>query len=73
MSADQATQCDPTRCPLCGELNQCAQAADPTATECWCGPMNFPHDLLARVPEPAVRRACICQNCLANHRNASSS
>ena len=67
MSADQAVDCDPTRCPLCGESNQCARAADPEATDCWCKSEAFPQDLLSRVPSAAVRRACICQRCVANH------
>ena len=36
MGADQTTEFHPARCPLCGEPNQCAVAADPEATECWC-------------------------------------
>jgi len=71
MSADHATQSDPTRCPLCGESNQCASAANPEAAECWCGAEKFPRDLLARVPESAARRACICRRCLESHRNVS--
>ncbi len=67
MSSDQATDCYPARCPLCGESNQCAMAADPEATECWCESEKFPHDLLQRVPDNAARRACICQRCVADH------
>jgi hypothetical protein len=72
MSADQTTDCDPARCPLCGELNQCAMAADPEATECWCESEKFPHDLLERVPDSAARRACICRRCLEEHHKNNS-
>jgi hypothetical protein len=56
---------DPTRCPLCGQPNACAQAAAPggSAAECWCAALRFDAALLARVPVASVRRACICQRC----------
>lgn len=57
-------------CPLCGESNQCAVAADPDATECWCGSVIFPEELLAKVPEDAVRKTCICQNCLEEYQKS---
>jgi hypothetical protein len=68
MSSDQIVNLDTARCPLCGESNQCAMAADPEATECWCETEKFPSDLLERVPEHAVRLTCICRRCLENHR-----
>lgn len=52
------------RCPLCGEPNQCALAADPEATECWCDFVVFPEELLAQIPDAAVRKTCVCQKCL---------
>ncbi len=72
MTADQASDCDPARCPLCGEPNQCAMTVDPEATECWCKSEIFPHDLLQRVPKNAVRRVCICQRCAAEHHKENS-
>ena len=57
-------------CPLCGNPNQCAVAADPDATECWCGSVTFPEELLAKVPEKAVRQTCICQNCLEEYHKS---
>jgi hypothetical protein len=51
-------------CPLCGEPNQCAVAADPDATECWCESVVFPEELLAQIPDYAVRKTCVCQKCL---------
>ena len=65
------TKPDPTIntsiCPLCGEPNQCAMAADPVAKECWCGDKVFPRELLSQIPEKAVRRACICSKCLEEY------
>ena len=72
MSDDRTGDIDPAHCPLCGEPNQCAMAADPEADECWCESDKFPHDLLARVPTNAVGRVCICQRCVAEHREEDS-
>jgi hypothetical protein len=59
---------DTTKCPLCGGPNQCALAADPTATECWCDDKKFPRELLEKIPAKAVRRACICPKCLERYQ-----
>jgi hypothetical protein len=67
MSSSQATELDPARCPICGDLNECATVADPDATECWCEAVKFPQDLLARVPENAVARVCVCRRCIEKH------
>ena len=64
MSSSQATELDPARCPICGDLNECATVADPDATECWCEAVKFPQDLLARVPKNAVARVCVCRHCI---------
>ena len=56
----------PERCPLCGQPNDCARAAQPDSKgACWCVKETFPPELCARVPEKARRCACICQPCLA--------
>ncbi|MBC8506896.1 MAG: cysteine-rich CWC family protein [Anaerolineales bacterium] len=57
-------------CPLCGEPNHCAVAADPNATECWCESLEFPHELLAQIPGDAVRKTCVCQKCLAEFQES---
>ena len=62
---------DPAICPLCGRPNSCARAADPNSTKCWCGQEVFPPELLARVPEEAARKACICLDCLESHRETA--
>lgn len=60
---------DPSKCPLCGKPNHCAMAADPAAKDCWCGEKKFPRELLEQIPEEAVRKVCICQECLQNYLN----
>jgi len=59
---------DTATCVLCGGPNQCALAADPEATQCWCDSVTFDDELLARVPDSAVRKVCICQKCLIEHQ-----
>ena len=54
-------------CPLCGEPNQCAMAADPDAEKCWCGDKEFPRELLVQIPQKTVRRTCVCAKCLENY------
>ncbi len=58
---------DPTRCPLCGQPNACAnqlaRATGVAQPACWCTAATFPPELLARVPAEAQRKACICAAC----------
>jgi hypothetical protein len=70
MNIDQSR--NTAKCPLCGEPNQCALAADPTATECWCDTVVFPDDLLAQIPEDAVRKTCVCQECLSQFQESAN-
>ena len=55
---------DPTRCPVCGAPNRCAneieRATGVAQPPCWCTQVEFGADLLARVPAAAQRRSCIC-------------
>ena len=76
MLASPEAQVDPARCPLCGRPNGCrlaaagftaaapARADELPQEPCWCFSMRFPAALLARVPEHARNRACICRACL---------
>ena len=59
---------DKAICPLCGDLNHCATAADPNATECWCEDVKFPAELLAQIPESIGDKVCVCRTCLQNYR-----
>ncbi|WP_394757018.1 cysteine-rich CWC family protein [Rhodoferax sp.] len=58
---------DPTRCPLCGQTNQCAGQLERVTgikqPPCWCNQLTFGAELLARVPELARQQACICAAC----------
>ncbi|HKB55779.1 MAG TPA: cysteine-rich CWC family protein [Ramlibacter sp.] len=60
---------DPTRCPICGQPNQCAneiaRATGLPQSACWCTGVDFASELLARVPAAAKRLACICAACAA--------
>ncbi len=54
---------DPARCPLCGESNGCAMAADPDATTCWCFSATIGPDVLERVAAEAQGLVCVCARC----------
>jgi len=58
-------QFNPGECPLCGAANEC-QLCSPAASKgaCWCARVEIPGALLARVPEAARNRACICRKCV---------
>jgi len=70
---DAKINLDKSTCPLCGEPNQCALAADPNTTECWCESENFQEELLAKIPDETVRKTCVCQKCLNKYRESISS
>lgn len=74
MSAAPPTSPDPTLCPLCGQANRCAneieRATGVKQEACWCTQVDFGADLLARVPEPARRLACICARCAGSEAGA---
>lgn len=65
------------RCTLCGEPNDCAQAAvaargkgEARAAEpCWCVGRAFPRALLERAAAVDGGAACICRRCLAAAEN----
>jgi hypothetical protein len=52
---------DSTRCPLCGNANECGMAAG--KEKCWCFTAIIAENVLARVPERARDVTCICANC----------
>jgi hypothetical protein len=66
---DAAARLDPSRCPLCGELNRCAMEVERESgiaqPECWCMQADFSEAPLARVPAAQRRLACICARCAA--------
>jgi len=60
---------DPTRCPLCGEVNRCAMELERETGQvqppCWCMGATFTDSLRASVPLDARGLACICSSCTA--------
>lgn len=61
---------DQTKCPFCGQDNNCAseiakQTGEPEKP-CWCLNETFSEELLATIPEPAKDKACICIDCCKN-------
>lgn len=60
---------DPSRCPLCGGDNRCAMEIERDTGEaqppCWCSTQRFSPELLARLPQEAEGKACICAACVA--------
>jgi hypothetical protein len=60
---------DPTRCPLCGQPNECANETQRRTgipqPDCWCTQVDFSAELLARLPESARGAACLCARCAA--------
>ena len=59
---------DPSKCPICGESNQCAQeiakATGKPPEACWCMTATFSSELLDRVPKEAQNKAFICSKCV---------
>ena len=51
----------PDRCPICGGPNDCGGAAG--KSECWCANVKISPDALARVPELAKGKVCVCRAC----------
>jgi len=54
---------DSARCPLCNAANACVMARG-NGGPCWCEDVDFNAELLARVPEPARDKVCICRQCV---------
>jgi len=55
---------DATRCPLCGESNECGMAAGKST--CWCFTTSIPPEILERIPEAERGSACVCAKCAAS-------
>jgi hypothetical protein len=51
----------PDVCPVCGGPNGCGITAG--ASTCWCFTASIPAEALARVPEAARDRSCLCASC----------
>jgi len=60
---------DPTRCPICHELNLCAmekaKANGSKLESCWCMDAVFTPTVMDQVPNLARGKACVCAKCAA--------
>ena len=54
---------DTTKCPLCGQDNQCAVAAGRDPETCWCMSTTIDPEQLAAIPSEAQGKVCICSAC----------
>lgn len=58
-------------CPLCGGPNACRMCDIGTHKgPCWCERVEVPAELVAKVPEPALAKVCICHKCVSEHLRA---
>ncbi|HEX3798564.1 MAG TPA: cysteine-rich CWC family protein [Verrucomicrobiae bacterium] len=65
METSAGQNIDATKCPLCGQPNDCQLCtAASYKGPCWCAKMKFPEELLAKVPPELRNRACICLACV---------
>ena len=68
MPATPSPDTDASRCPLCGGDNRCAMEREKASGEpqppCWCMDERFSPELLARIPDAARGRACLCPRCV---------
>lgn len=48
-------------CPLCEGPNECGRAAG--LDQCWCLTARIPPEVIARIPDDAHDRVCVCQTC----------
>ncbi len=56
-----------SRCPLCGQPNECGMAAGQSS--CWCFETQIPPEVLERVPPELRGVACVCKACATGQRN----
>ena len=61
---------DLTRCPSCGEPNECAVAAGRSAELCWCMSVTIDPETIARIPAEARGKVCICRRCASRSDDA---
>ena len=58
---------DSSKCPVCGEPNQCSLSSlsnPATATQpCWCFSAEIAPEASEQIPDDALNKACICQRC----------
>ena len=57
---------DLTRCPICGEPNDCSMATSDGAVDCWCYSAEISDDVLERVPADRRGLVCVCARCASD-------
>ena len=66
----QTTSVNPSLCPLCQKPNLCVMASpkadDSPPQRCWCMDATFTPELLAKIPDTAKHKACVCADCAKN-------
>jgi len=67
---------EPQLCPLCAQPNRCAMEVERATgikqPPCWCTQTNFSADLLARIPQSARGKACVCAACAKTGETAGA-
>ncbi|MBN1610925.1 MAG: cysteine-rich CWC family protein [Polyangiaceae bacterium] len=58
---------DPTRCPLCGEDNDCGMVKGEST--CWCTAVTVPREVSDRISPEAQGVACVCRTCATGRRH----
>ncbi len=62
---------DASRCPLCGQLNDCQLCTvDVYKGPCWCSKVKIPGELIAQVPADLRNKSCICRDCVMKFHRA---
>ena len=64
-TADSPTSSGAERCPVCGQLNDCAMNAGQEVESCWCFSVQIPAEALERIPEESRGVSCLCPRCAA--------
>jgi len=54
---------DTSKCPLCGQENECAMAKGDSPESCWCMTASMDPKALASIPAEVQGKVCICQRC----------
>lgn len=69
MSEENQVGINQRACPFCDGDNNCesenAKAEGRPENPCWCRNYTFSEEVLARVPEAAKDKACICEGCIS--------
>lgn len=55
------------KCPICGNMNQCAITLGEEPSTCWCMTTPVPKGLLHHIPNEYRNISCVCKNCVKNY------